>query len=190
MIGRTLERASSCHRLKAERRPTINKRACSVRSIRACEEILRGQGLQLESSQLDSVLGQAPELALPEHQELIAANIISLLRYMSAVELKILLLRTPRVLAVDSMEGWFQFLAQYGFKSSQVTHLISQAPMALVQASLVTAGDTLITMKVAGLDEEAIKAVVVCYPQLLHTPKEEVLSFLRTFSRFGCNISC
>ncbi|GAX85966.1 hypothetical protein CEUSTIGMA_g13382.t1 [Chlamydomonas eustigma] len=159
------------------------KSAFNVKAIRTCDETLRSRGLQLESSQLGLVLEQAPNLALPEHQELIAANISILLTYMSAAELKSLLLSKPEVLAVDSMEGWFQFLDQHGFTSSQIIELMSQDPTALVRATLVTAGDALLTMKETGLDEESIKDVVVSFPLVLHTAsKEEIVSFIELHS--------
>ena len=67
-----------------------------------------------------------------------------------------------------------------------------QNPEALVRATLVTAGQSLVTMREVGLDEANALALIVNYPQLLHSQPEEIKGVLRTFSRFasGIDIRC
>ena len=73
-----------------------------------------------------------------------------------------------------------------------LTILPLQGPETLVRSTLVTAGQCLVTMREAGLDEGTCRALLTTYPQLLHAQPEEIRSMLRTFARFssGINITC
>jgi hypothetical protein len=84
-------------------------------------------GVSFEEPQWRDLVSTAPSLMAAEHQGRLAANIKSLMQYMSEAELRSLAIRAPQVLVeVESLGAWFDFLEQYGFTSDQVAHLVSQ----------------------------------------------------------------
>jgi hypothetical protein len=131
--------------------------------------------------------GEAEELcrSSPEAQQagVNARTLAKLHEVCLASEVRSILRVCPAFAAID-LVTWTEFLESYGFSRPQIKHMITSSPQEFVRATVVTAGQTMLTCKRLGLAPDAQIQLLTYYPQLLHMDEEQVKSMVRIVAQY------